>query len=741
MSAHAAPADPRTLARPRARAFAGWVGGVRPLLTVGLAAALVATVFEARGGLQLGANTRFEIGADVVAGVAGGAALLVGARGRRAWGAWSLGLFALLAALTAVSILWAVDPDGAWNEANRTLSYLAVFGLGMALVRLAPDRWASLLGAVLLAAVVVSGYALLTKIFPGALAEDEIYARLREPFGYWNAVGLMAALAAPAALWLGTRRTGHGAVSALAFPVLGLLLVTILLAYSRGSLLALGIGVVVWFAVVPLRLRGVAVLSLGAIGALAVALWAFGQTGLSEDRAPLAERAAAGHLFGLLLLAVLAALLAAGLAVGFAAANRAPSEPTRRQLGAAVLLVVALVPVAGVTALALSQRGLGGSISKGWKDLTDPHASTPANTADRLTAVGSVRARYWNEALKIFRDHKVAGVGADGYAVARKRYRIDTLDVRHAHGYLVQTAADLGLVGLGVSLALLAAFLAAAGRTTGLWGSARRTRYTPERVALLTMLAIVVVFGVHSLVDWTWFAPGTAAVALLCAGWLVARGPVSERLVAPAAGPAAAADAFRQRLTAAVRTPPRAVAALAVAALALVGAWQTWQPQRSAAASGAALDALEQRDAARATELVQTARNRDPLSIDPLNELAAIRTSAGDVRGGRRALIQAVHMQPANPDTWLRLAEFELYSAHRAKAALKALGPALYLDPRSPVGEQVFLDAARAEGKAVSSSQLKRSEVPQPADSGGTAAATPSPTTPTNPGTTPATTP
>jgi hypothetical protein len=725
VSAHAAPADARTLARPRGRAVAKRAGSTQPLLTVALAAAVVATVFEARGGLQLGANTRFEVGADLVAGVAGGAALLVGARGRRAWGAWSLALFALLAALTALSILWAVDPAGAWDEANRTLSYAAVFGLGMALVRLAPDRWGSLLGAVVLASVVVSGYALLTKIFPGALAEQEVYARLRDPFGYWNAVGLMAALAAPACLWLGTRRTGHGAVNALAYPALGLLLVTILLAYSRGSLLAVAIGMGVWFAVVPLRLRGVAVLSLSAIGALAVAVWAFGQGGLSEDRVGLPERAAAGHTFGLLVLAVLAGLLAAGLAVGFAAANRAPSEPTRRQLGAVVLLVVALVPVAGVTALALSQRGLGGSISKGWKDLTDPNASTPANTADRLTAVGSVRARYWNEALKTFRDHKVAGVGADGYAVTRKRYRIDTLDVRHAHGYVVQTAADLGIAGLGVSLALLAVFLAAAARATGLWGPARGTRYTPERVALLTMLAVVVVFGVHSLVDWTWFAPGTAAVALLCAGWLVARGPASEGLEA--------SDGLR----AAVRQRPRAAAGVAVVLLALVGAWQTWQPQRSASASNGALDALEARDTARAAELVQTARDRNPLSIEPLNDLAAIRTAAHDLPGGRRALVQAVRMQPANPDTWLRLAEFELYAVRDPKAALKALGPALYLDPRSPVGQQVFLEASRAQGKTVSRSQLLAPEVAAPAASEATGGATPSPTTPTNPGTTP----
>ena len=89
------------------------------------------------------------------------------------------------------------------------------------------------------------GWALLTKVFPGALAADETYARLREPFGYWNAVGLMAALGVPPLLWLAARRSGHAAVNALAWPGLGLLLVCMMLSYSRGALLALAIGLAV----------------------------------------------------------------------------------------------------------------------------------------------------------------------------------------------------------------------------------------------------------------------------------------------------------------------------------------------------------------------------------------------------------------------------------------------------------------------------------------------------------------
>ena len=48
-------------------------------------------------------------------------------------------------------------------------AYSGVFGAAVALVRVAPERWPAVLGGVTLAAVVVCGYALLTKVFPGQL--------------------------------------------------------------------------------------------------------------------------------------------------------------------------------------------------------------------------------------------------------------------------------------------------------------------------------------------------------------------------------------------------------------------------------------------------------------------------------------------------------------------------------------------------------------------------------------------
>ena len=130
--------------------------------------------------------------------------LLVGGRDRSRprvdtplYGGGALAALVALAALTALSILWSLHPADSWIETNRTLAYLAAFAGGIAAVRLFPRRWDAVLYGVLLALAVVCLYGLATKVAPGWLAEDEVYARLREPYGYWNAVGVTAAMGDP----------------------------------------------------------------------------------------------------------------------------------------------------------------------------------------------------------------------------------------------------------------------------------------------------------------------------------------------------------------------------------------------------------------------------------------------------------------------------------------------------------------------------------------------------------------
>src|SRR5439155_713558 len=191
------------------------------LLPLGIGALLAAIALRAGGGLQLQPTTEVEMALEIGGGVVAAGSLLAGRDRRAAYGMPALLCFAALVALTIASVLWSVNPSASWLEASRTLSYAVVFGVTMVFARFAPQRWAAVVGATVVASIVICVYALLTKIFPGALNPDEIYARLREPFGYWNAIGLMAALGAPGSLWLGARRGRSAARPAQRHPPCG----------------------------------------------------------------------------------------------------------------------------------------------------------------------------------------------------------------------------------------------------------------------------------------------------------------------------------------------------------------------------------------------------------------------------------------------------------------------------------------------------------------------------------------
>jgi O-Antigen ligase len=668
------------------------------LLTLLCAAIFCFITFFAGGGLPpVQQATTMEIILTLGCGAIVAAAVILTPRGRRVYGLWPVGLLLAFAALSALSVVWSVQPDASWQNAGLMFAYSAVFGAAVALARAAPERWPAVIGGVTLAAVIVCGYALLTKVFPASLDAHDLYARLQAPYGYWNATGLTAAMGVIGCLWLGARRAGHALLSALAYPATGLLLVTLMLAYSRGALVAVAFGLALWFCVVPLRLRGAAVLVVAAIGAGGVVAWDFSRHALSAESVVLHERVIAGRQLGALLIAMLVLLAIAGVAIGFYSSRRPLSRGTRYNAGAVLLSVLVLAVLAFASALAASHRGLTGSISHGFNSLTNTHAAVPANTPGRLTAIGSVRARYWNEALKVFQAHPALGAGARSYGTARLRYRTEDLEANDAHGFVVQTLADLGLVGLAIVLALLATWMAAAGRATHpfnrrwtSWHELRRTgwqgfgwrpvedrgelgeqrTYNPERIGMLSMLCLVVVFGVHSTIDWTWFVPGDACVALLCAGWLAGRGPLQDR-----------PERLRPPSSLYEIGPLRIGIATAVVIAALLAAWAQWQPQRSADASQEAL-ALSAGNPAAARAAAQNAVDYDPVSAEALFTLSTIQEHAGESALARATLVRAVHLQPSNPQTWKALGEYDLRTGN-PKDALNELRATVFLNPEA----------------------------------------------------------
>jgi tetratricopeptide (TPR) repeat protein len=255
-----------------------------------------------------------------------------------------------------------------------------------------------------------------------------------------------------------------------------------------------------------------------------------------------------------------------------------------------------------------------------------------------------------------------------------------------------------------------------------------------ERVGSATLLAIALVFGVSSLVDWTWFVPANALMGLLAAAWVIARPPLRERLAVAqlAAPPLPAAALDRSRAggplwapDASAPAPPAAdvggpgsvpvaeaqwrtrasfpwlpaAAAALVVAFGLAAAWAAFQPVRALHAGNVALERLERGELEAAVSIAQIAHERNPLSPEPLWELGYIEQQRGRLANAQAALEEAVQVQPASAETWRRLGRFQLSALNEPADALASFRSAYFLDPRNPVSTSDFLEASRANGQ------------------------------------------
>ena len=124
----------------------------------------------------------------------------------------------------------------------------------------------------------------------------------------------------------------------------------------------------------------------------------------------------------------------------------------------------ALVPVAVVVAWRPRSRGLFGEISHAWQSLTEPQQRRPrhARTGSPSSAPAArcTGSRAWTSAAtRCSRASASSATASRGCATPRAPLKTD-----QAHSYLVQTFADLGLIGVALTLALLVAWCRAAAR-------------------------------------------------------------------------------------------------------------------------------------------------------------------------------------------------------------------------------------------------------------------------------------
>jgi hypothetical protein len=665
-----------------------------------IAAAIVALAMISGGGVDdliaTPGNTWTEIAVTLLGATTVGVVMVIGPPGRR-WGSVTVLLMAALTLLEGLSIAWSYLPDSSWLATSQAVSFLAAFAAAVCLAWVAPNRWPALLGGFAIAMTALCGWSLLVKVFPSTLASSTTPGRLQAPFGYWNAIGLCAALGLPACLWAGVRRDRGRFLAGLAAPSLCLLLSVAVLSYSRSADAAGAVAVALWLIFVPLRLRSVVMLAIGAIGATVISAWMLTHGALKNGSATLAAQDHAGHTFGLVIAVVLVLVTACGFAAARAMDRIRVPATVRQRTGWALVALLVLGVLCAIGAVAASSHGLTGEISHGWNELTSTNAHVSDSAAGRVFQFGSSRPTYWHEAIHVGEHALFKGVGLFGFGVARLRYTTDPSVVSEAHGYLFETFADLGLLGVVITLALLASWLIAAARPLALRvrTSGLDAGQSAERDGMVALAAIVIAFGVQSTLDWTWFFSGVTVPVLVCAGWLAGRGP----LVAPARVPATAPNrpGLLDRLAARPAAAATVVALLVAAGL--IG-WMQWRPLHS----GQQLIRSESANStAAAFPLARSATSSDPLSIAPYPWLCSLEMDIHNVSAARSELVKAKNLQPQNPATWMNLGVFDFHH-RRITQALPEFERAIALD-RTPDKTRATAISGAIQSRAILAGQ------------------------------------
>ena len=405
----------------------------------------------------------------------------------------------LLAGWTALSFAWAPVVDAAHDDLQRVLLYAGALVAGAALLRGRARR--AVEPAVLAGTVVLVVYGMSDRLLPRVVRIDHYFSagsRLEQPLTYWNAMGLVAAIGLVLAARLAADRSRPPAVRVLAAAAGAPLGAGLYLTFSRGAIAALGVGLVVLLAAAPTwpQLRAaVLVLEAGAVTALTASL----MPGVVNFDTTEAARQWQGDVF-------LAVVGLAAVAAGCLQAWACRSE----RAGVARLDRLPLPRRSGAVAAGLIVLAAAGFVAAAARE---PRSSAPPTGAatQRLGSLQSNRYEYWQVATGAFADHPVAGTGAGGFRVEWLRRRTITEQAKDAHSLYLETAAELGLIGLA-ALALALGGVALAARDA--------MRRAPA--AATGALAVVVMWAFRAGIDWDWEMPAVTLLAVLFAAVLIA---------------------------------------------------------------------------------------------------------------------------------------------------------------------------------------------------------------------------
>lgn len=555
--------------------------------------------------------------------------LALGAAGRANLGRpfyWTSGLIAGVALFSGFSSLWSGSIELSVIEADRVLVYLGVF-LAAFLIAQTDQRRQRFAEGIAISVAAIALLALASRLLPDVLSVaegDGTGARLRYPLGYWNADGLLFAIAAASCLWM-SRHSLVGALRWTAVAALPGVLLALYFTYSRGGVLCLVLACGLLIALSHDRLWLLGTLAIAAIGTLPALIAVQSRESLADN---LGDQAAVDQGVTVLLILVAGAVLAVALFAALRRLERRGGGLTGRALELSRSPVVLKRIAAAAAVIAIGATiAVGG---RAWDQFTAPGNEFPDQAQEHFSDLSSAnRDEFWRVAIEAYGEEPVLGHGAGTYRLSWTELRSIDAPVRDAHSLYLQAFAELGVFGGIAVLAMVAALLwsgfAAWRAASGRWR---------ELYALL--LAIQLTFAVAAGFDWFWQIPTLGVVFFLVSGALVA---------------ARCAQLSHARIAANGLSAQRhygfTVAGLAIAwlaALALIGPLfvnRELNASRAAAADG---------NVAAAIDRAETARSIEPWAASPYVQLGLLAEEQGDYAGGASRIAEAIEREDGN---WL----------------------------------------------------------------------------------------
>ena len=584
--------------------------------------------------------------------------------------------FALLtayAAWTTLSLTWTESSEATITDVSQMLLYVGLMALVLLAVGRGAVRW--MLGGLATGIVAIAVVALLSRLhyqwFPVPavdIALSNSSKRLSYPIEYWNALAALMAIGIPVTLYCAT-----GARTLLARAAAGgclpLLALCAFLTASRGGVIEIAVGLVVFLVLAGERLAKLAITAVAGAGAALLVEAANQRPAVIEGLRNVSGAHQGNQLIAIAIAVAIAValLVAAVVLVERHVPRPAPLSISRRQLtrlsAAATVLVLAVFLVAGGAHF----------LSDKWDQFKSPGdvASSSLGTFSRLqSTAGEGRYQYWQVAARVANAKPLTGSGANTFqfewlqhGVVAGGYVID------AHSLYLQSLGDLGYPGLVLICAFILWILG-----YGIW-RVIRTRDPQRRLALAAATSGAFAFAFSASIDWIWFIPVLPLALFVCAGVIFAPERGAADGAAPTPGTGRLRALLRTRLARiALRVACTALCVGAIVTIALpMAATEQVRASQAAASAGSLSSALS--DAKEAVAL-------QPYAAAGWLQEALVQGRAGNLQLAVADALQARKRQVVNWQIWADLAGLEARDGH-ASLALADERHAHFLNPNN----------------------------------------------------------